>query len=76
MPRITVKVSPGAKEDKVIGTDSKGVLKVRVSAPPEDGKANKALIEVLSKHFKLPKRCFVIESGLTSRLKVISIDPE
>jgi uncharacterized protein (TIGR00251 family) len=44
---LNVKVVPGAKRDRVVGRYGDGV-KVQVSAPPEDGKANKAVVLVLA----------------------------
>jgi uncharacterized protein (TIGR00251 family) len=70
---IQVKITPNSSENRVISEEN-GTFKVRVSAPAEDGKANKALIEVLAAHFKLPKRCIIIKSGLTSRLKQLIIE--
>jgi uncharacterized protein (TIGR00251 family) len=70
---IKVKVTPNSREEKVIG-EEEGVLKVKVRAFPEDGKANAALIEVLAKHYNLPKRCIIIQSGHTSRMKQVIID--
>jgi uncharacterized protein (TIGR00251 family) len=70
---IQVKITPNSSENRVISEEN-GVLKVKVSAPAEDGKANKALIEVLAAHFKLPKRCIIIKSGMTSRLKQVIIE--
>ena len=70
---IQVKITPNSSENRVISEEN-GVLKVKVSAPAEDGKANKALIEVLANHFKLPKRCIIIKSGMTSRLKQVIIE--
>jgi uncharacterized protein (TIGR00251 family) len=71
---IKVKVTPNAREDKVL-EEVDGILKVKLRAPPEDGKANLALIDLLAKHFKLPKRSIIIQSGHTSRLKHILLDP-
>jgi uncharacterized protein (TIGR00251 family) len=70
---IKVKVTSNSREEKVIG-EEEGFLKVKVRAPPEDGKANTALIEVLAKHFNVPKRCIIIQSGYTSRIKQVIID--
>jgi len=70
---IKVKVTPNSREEKVVDEEN-GILKVKVHASPEDGKANAALIEVLAKHYKLPKRCIIIQSGHTTRLKLIEID--
>lgn len=70
---IKVKVTPNSSEDRVVGEEN-GFLKVKVRTPPEDGKANIALIEVLAKHFQVPKRCIVIQSGHTSRIKHVIVD--
>lgn len=70
---IKVKVTPNSSEERVVGEEN-GILKVKVRSPPEDGKANSALIEVLSKHFEVPKRCIIIQSGHTSRIKHVIID--
>lgn len=50
-----------------------GKLKIRVTVPPEGGKANKAVIELLSKALKVPKSSIEIVRGDTSRNKVIFI---
>ena len=72
---IKIKVTPGAREDKVLGMEG-DTLKVKLRAPPEDGKANQALIGVLAEHFKVHKRCVIIRSGHTSRLKTVLIERE
>ena len=67
---LHVRVSAGAKTEKVeeLGPDT---YKVRVSAPPERGKANARVLELLSKHLGLPLTSLIIHSGHTSRNKVI-----
>ncbi len=70
---IKVKVTPNSKEERVIGFDG-DILKVKIRTPPENGKANSAVIELLAKHFKVPKRCVIIQSGHTARMKHILID--
>jgi uncharacterized protein len=70
---LTILVNPKAKETAFAGKTSSGILKFRVNAVPEDGKANKALLEHLSKILKLAKREIILESGGGSRLKRISI---
>lgn len=49
------------------------VLKASVTAVPEKGKANEALIRLLSKEWKIPKSSFVIEKGETDRNKILSV---
>ena len=70
---VQVKITPGAKEDKVIGF-AEGILKIKVRAPAIEGKANLALIDLLSKHFKIPKRDVIIKSGESSRLKLVILE--
>ena len=70
---IQVKVTLNANEDKVIGMDGK-VLKVKVRASPEKGKANQAVIDLLAKHYKVPKCSIIIKSGETSRVKLFLIN--
>ncbi len=75
---ITVKLFPGAKKNDVAGwvTDSAGgrVLKIQVTAVPEKGKANAAMIELLSKHWGVPKSAITILRGETSRTKVLEVE--
>ncbi len=75
--KINLKVIPQAKASKVeqATLDDNGniSLKVRVTAPPEDGKANEAVIKLLAEHFKVSKSSIDIVSGWTSRQKVVII---
>ena len=78
MIRLDIKVTPKASADRVQGwtEDEQGgrVLKIMVTAPPEDGKANKAVIALLAKRLKLPKSAITIASGETARRKTLLID--
>ena len=67
---VPVKVVPGASRSKVVGILN-GALKVAVAAPPEKGKANKALIKILAETFDLPKNRVSIEQGQCSPHKVV-----
>lgn len=69
---ITVEVKPNSKEVKVEKI-SDNVFKVRLSATPIDGMANKQLIEILSDYFKVSKSQIEIKSGKTSKTKVLVI---
>lgn len=53
-----------------------GALKIKLTAPPVEGKANKALIKFLSKHYKTPQTKIKIVSGLTSKNKIVEIESE
>lgn len=80
--RLAVRVTPNASrnvlEEPQIRDDGQCVLRARVTAAPDKGKANKALIALLAKHLHVPKSAMKIVSGPTSRLKVIQIhsDPQ
>lgn len=78
MIRLAVKVTPKASADRIQGwaEDEAGerVLKIAVTAVPEDGKANKAVIALLAKRLKLPKSAITIASGETARRKTLLID--
>lgn len=67
---IEVKVTPKAKENKIVSWDGT-TLKVRVTETPEKGKANQAVIHLLSKSFSLPQREFTIVSGSATKNKKI-----
>jgi len=67
---ISIKVKPNSTSNEVLGVDEDGLLKVNIKAPAQNGKANKELIKLLSKHFK--KRVEIV-SGVKSRVKKISL---
>ncbi len=70
--RLKLKVIAGAKRSFARKED--GFLKLYITAPAVDGKANKALIGFLSKHFKVSKSKIEIIKGLKSRHKTINIE--
>ena len=71
--RIVVKVQPNATRDEVIRY-AKGVLYVKVAAPPIRGRANTKLINLLSTELRVAKSSIRIEKGLTSRKKLILVE--
>ena len=71
--RITVKVQPRAKKTEPAGKTG-DAYKLRLVAPPVDGKANEACIAFLAETFDVPRSAVRIVRGETSRLKVIEID--
>lgn len=73
MVRITVRLTPRASRDVIVGF-REGVLLVRVHAPPVDGAANEALVRLLAKALRVPPRDITIASGTTSRLKVVEVE--
>ena len=76
--RVALKVTPKAARAGVTGveTDATGraVLKVRVTAPPEGGKANVALIKLLAKAWKLPKGALRVVAGGKDRRKTLLVE--
>ena len=68
---LNLKISPNSSKNELLHT-AEG-LKAKITAQPIDGKANKALIEYLSKFFKIPKSSFKIIKGETSKDKTILI---
>jgi len=70
---IRVRVLPRTSKNQIVGMDG-GVFKVKLTAPPVEGKANKALVQFLAKKLGLPKRGIEIVSGERSREKSIRIN--
>lgn len=68
---IDVRVIPNAKKTAI--TQEEGRLKVYLTARPIEGKANKALIDVLSDHFDVPRSCIKIIRGDRTRDKVVEV---
>ncbi|MEW6502310.1 MAG: DUF167 domain-containing protein [Thermodesulfobacteriota bacterium] len=66
---LTVHVQPKASRTKVAGLFGDEALKICITAPPVEGKANEALIAFLAKLFKLPKSAVTLEAGHQGRTK-------
>jgi hypothetical protein len=71
--RLTPKGGRDAVEGVETLSDGRAVLKARVRAAPEDGRANAALVELIAKALAAPKRAVTIRSGETSRVKKLFI---
>jgi uncharacterized protein (TIGR00251 family) len=75
--RVAVRLTPKAARERIDGVateaDGRRVLKVAVTAVPEDGKANAALIKLLSKQWKVPKSAITITAGATDRRKTLFV---
>lgn len=76
--RLAIRLTPNSGRNAVDGietaADGEVFLKARVTAVPEDGKANKALILLLAKTFRLPKSSISMISGETARKKILRIE--
>lgn len=66
-------VQPGARRSEFAG-EYDGRLRLKLAAPPVEGKANEALIAFLADHFNVPKRNVRIAAGLRSRRKRVVIE--
>lgn len=64
-----IKISPNSKRNEIVREEE--YTKIKITAQPIDGKANKALVEFLSKNFKIPKTSIKILKGETSKEKTI-----
>lgn len=75
--KISLRVAPKASRDAIGGLierpDGGAALKVSVTAAPEDGKANQAVIELLAKAWRTPKSSFSVVVGATDRNKIVFV---
>ena len=72
--KIHVQAKPGAKQDKIEKLDDTH-YKIWVKVRPDEGKANRAILELLSSHLGVPKSSLSVAVGHQSRNKVIRIQP-
>jgi uncharacterized protein (TIGR00251 family) len=70
--RLSLRVAPGAKRSEVVGRHGAG-WKVRVAAPPEDGRANAAVVALLADTLAVPRRSVAVVSGHGSRDKLVEV---
>ena len=69
---LTLHIQPGAKKTQFAGLHG-DALKIRLAAPPVDGKANEALIKFIADTLGLAKSAVHLKSGQTSRRKVLEV---
>ena len=77
---LTLHVQPGAKHSNIAGLHG-DALKIRLAAPPIEGRANEALLKYLAELFDVPLRQVELKQGAQSRHKVVAVsgsvlDPE
>lgn len=70
--RLHLFIQPQSSKNEIVGLHN-GELKIKLTSPPVDGKANEGLIEFLSDLFKKPKRDFTLVKGETNRHKTVQI---
>ena len=69
---LTLHIQPGAKKTEVAGEHG-DALKIRLAAPPVDGKANAALLEFIADKLGVAKSAVTLKTGQTSRRKVVEV---
>ncbi len=69
---ITLHIQPGARKTEVVGLHG-DALKIRLAAPPVDGKANAALLEFVADRLQLAKSAVSLIGGQTSRRKIVGL---
>src|SRR5436309_10810810 len=70
--RVRLRVSPGARSNAIVGRHGDG-WKVRVTAPPEGGKANDAVLRLLAEQLELPGGSVTLVSGPSGRDKSVEL---
>ena len=75
MPRqfVKIRVTPRSSKSEIVGRTADGTLKIKLKAPPVDGKANEELIEFLSDEFSVSKSRVRIVKGERGKNKTVEI---
>lgn len=74
MKKIIVRVLPRSSKNEVVGPMADGVIKIKLTTAPVDGKANEALIKLLANYFRIAKSKITITAGATGKNKIIEIE--
>ncbi len=70
---LTVHVQPNAKKAEIVKWLDEDTVKIKISAPAVDGKANAALVDLLADYYDIPRSSVQIVRGLTARMKQVEI---
>lgn len=70
---LAIRVTPRASRNEIVEILSDGTVKIRLTAPPVEGKANLALVEFLAEVLELPANRIEIVAGTTGRDKLVSV---
>ena len=75
--RVAIRLSPRAKSDRLLGiagtAEGGRAIKVSVTPPARDGQANQALLQLLARAWRLPRRDLSIVVGAASRSKIVRV---
>jgi uncharacterized protein (TIGR00251 family) len=69
---LTLHIQPGAKHSEIAGLHGEA-LKIRLAAPPAEGRANEALLKFIAELFGVPVRQVELKQGAQSRHKVVAV---
>lgn len=69
---FAVRIVPRASRSEIVG-EHDGALRIRIAAPPVEGEANRELIRLLAKKFKVPQTSVEIISGSSSKNKIVRV---
>lgn len=70
---LPIRLTPHSHEDKIKGLRADGALRIAVTAPPVDGKANRALVRLLAERLGVKRSCVEIATGHGSRDKLVQL---
>ncbi len=70
---LAIRVTPRASRNEIVEVLADGTIKIRLTAPPVEGKANEALVEFLAEVLEVPPSAIEIVAGVTGRDKLVSI---
>ena len=70
---LAIRVTPRASRNEIVEILSDGTIRIRLTAPPADGKANQALVQFLAEVLDIPVNRIDIVAGFTGRDKLVSI---
>ena len=70
---LAVRVQPRASKEEVAGT-AEGAVRIRLTAPPVEGKANESLLKFLAKRLGVPKSCLELVAGDHGRNKLVRVE--
>ena len=71
--RLSVRLTPRSSRDAIAGFEGE-TLRVRVTAPPVEGRANRALVRLLAKRLGVPRGAVRVVAGQASRSKIVAVD--
>ena len=71
--RLSVRLTPRASREEIAGFEGE-TLRVRVTAPPVAGRANRALVRLLAKRLGVPRGAVRVVAGQASRSKIVAVD--